>query len=136
MTEAASGGARKVLLRGSDCPTLDDKTASDALAALDDIDVVLSPGCDGGYGLIGLRQPAPELFRQEMSTPDVAGETIAWARTLGLSTRLLEPRFDIDTVADLAQLAEARERGLTRACPRTLAFLDARGLWPTQIGAG
>lgn len=136
MAEAASGGARKVLLRGSDCPTLDDKTANAALAALDDFDVVLSPDCDGGYGLIGLRKPAPELFRQEMSTPEVAGETLAWAKTLGLSTGLLEPSFDIDTVADLAQLAEARERGRTRACPRTLAYLDARGLWPTQIGGG
>ena len=107
-----------------------------ALSALDDFDVVLSPDCGGGYGLIGLGAPAPELFRLEMSTPKVADETVARARALGLKARLLEPCFDINTSEDLAQLARARARGLARACPRTLAFLDARGLWPTQLGDG
>ena len=129
VAEAVAGGARKVILRGSDCPILDDKAVESALLALDDCDVVLSPDRDGGYVLLGLREPAPELFRLEMSTPDVARETLERAGALGLSTHRLAPSFDIDTVADLAQLAEARERGLARACPRTLAFLDQHGLW-------
>lgn len=132
VAEAASGGARKVLLRGSDCPVLDDKAVADALAALDDCDVVLLPDRDGGYGMIGLREPVPELFRQEMSTREVANETVARARGLGLRAHLLETSFDIDTVEDLQWLAEARERGLTHACPRTLEFLDTRQLWPAQ----
>jgi glycosyltransferase A (GT-A) superfamily protein (DUF2064 family) len=134
VAEAAAGGARRILLRGSDCPILDDKAVAEALAALDDCDIALAPDSDGGYGLIGLRAPAPELFRQEMSTPEVARETLARARGLGLRARVLAPSFDIDTVEDLARLAEAREHGLTRACPRTLAFLDARRLWPTRRG--
>ena len=136
VAEAASGGARKILLRGSDCPILDDKAVSDAVAALDDCDVVLLPDSDGGYGMIGLRQPVPELFRQEMSTGEVADETIARASALGLCARRLEPSFDIDTVQDLLRLAEARARGLARACPRTLEFLDARELWPPPDGDG
>ena len=72
VAEAAARGARKVLLRGSDCPVVDDKAVSEALSALDDVDVVLSRDRGGGYGLIGLRTPAPELFRLEMSTRRVA----------------------------------------------------------------
>ena len=135
VAEGASGGARKLLLRGSDCPILDDKAVSDALAALDECDVVLLPDLGGGYGMIGLREPVPELFRQEMSTPEVADETVARARALGLRARLLESSFDINKVVDLLRLAEARERGLARACPKTLAFLDSRKLWPTPSGA-
>jgi rSAM/selenodomain-associated transferase 1 len=135
VAEAAASGARKIILRGSDCPILDATVVQNALLALDDCDVVLSPDRDGGYGLLGLREPAPELFRLEMSTPDVARETLGRASALGLRTQRLAPSFDMDTVADLVWLAEARAQGLADACPRTLAFLDQRGLWSRRAPA-
>ena len=48
---------------------------------------------------------------------------------------MLPPSFDIDTVADLADLAEARSSGRAGACPRTLAFLDGNELWPDGLSA-
>jgi hypothetical protein len=65
-----------------------------------------------------------------MSTASVLEDTLARARRLGLSHRLLPAGFDLDTAGDLALLAEARRTGAATLCPRTLAFLDAGGLWP------
>jgi rSAM/selenodomain-associated transferase 1 len=130
VAEAASGGAAPILLRGSDSPALDAASLDAALDALADHDLALCPDRDGGYGLVGLRRPAPGLFSHPMSTRSVLEDTLRRAEQLGLSTRVLEPRFDIDRVDDLRWLAELRARSGGEQCPRTLAYLDAEGLWP------
>jgi rSAM/selenodomain-associated transferase 1 len=127
--EAAAAGVRKLLLRGSDSPFLDGSALAAALAALARADLVISPDRDGGYGLVGLRRPAAELFGHPMSTRSVLDDTLANARRLGLSHELLEPGFDIDTARDLGRLARARGPHNTHVCPRTLALMDARDLW-------
>lgn len=129
LREAAAAGARKVLMRGSDSPCLDGSAIAAALAALERADLVIAPDRDGGYGLVGLRRPAAQLFEHPMSTRSVLDDTLANARRLGLSHELLEPGFDIDTVRDLALLASARGPHNAELCPRTLAMLDARDLW-------
>lgn len=127
--EAAAAGSARVLLRGSDSPLLDEEALRGALAALERVDLVLSPDRDGGYNLAGLRRPIAGLFTHPMSTGSVLEDTLANARRAGLSTELLEPGFDIDTVADLALLAAARTPETGRLCPRTLELLDAGNLW-------
>lgn len=129
LREAAAAGARKVLMRGSDSPCLDGSAIATALAALERADLVIAPDRDGGYGLVGLRRPAAELFEHPMSTRSVLDDTLANARRLGLSHELLEPGFDIDSARDLALLASARGAHNAQLCPRTLAMLDARDLW-------
>ena len=133
--EVFAAGFARALLRGSDSPTLDEARLSAALEALERLDLVLCPDLDGGYSLLGLRRPAPELFELAMSTPSLFAETRACASQLGLSSGLVEPCFDVDRVEDLAELARARRRGDTSMCRRTLAFLDQRGLW-TGLEAG
>jgi rSAM/selenodomain-associated transferase 1 len=128
VSEAAAGGFSPVLLRGSDSPTLGLGTIEEALGCLEEVDVVISPDLDGGYNLIGLRTPAPALFSHPMSTGSVAADTLASASRLGLTVRVLEGGFDLDTAADLRWLAEARRCG-TPPCPRTLSFLDENALW-------
>ena len=64
-----------------------------------------------------------------MSTRSVLDETLASARWLGLRCRVLDACFDLDTVADFAELARAHANGETDLCPRTIAYLDARELW-------
>jgi len=128
--EAAASGNRRIVLRGSDSPTLDVGSFRDTLDALDEADLVLRPDCDGGYGLVGVRGPTPNLFDHPMSTRSVLADTLTNADTLGLRSHVLSPGFDIDTVGDLAALAEARSGGRADDCPRTLAYLDANGLWP------
>jgi rSAM/selenodomain-associated transferase 1 len=126
--EAAAAGATPILLRGSDSPALGEETLAAALAALEDSDLVVCPDRDGGYNLIGLRRPAPGLFRHPMSTASVLTDTLANAASAGLSHAVLESGFDIDVASDLQWLEEVREDARP-TCPRTLDFLDSRGLW-------
>jgi glycosyltransferase A (GT-A) superfamily protein (DUF2064 family) len=66
-------------------------------------DVVLGPAPDGGYYLLGLRQPQPELFQNKAwSTDSVLADTLADAHRLGLRVALLPELRDVDTAADLA----------------------------------
>jgi rSAM/selenodomain-associated transferase 1 len=132
--EAAAGGANRILLRGSDSPALDGSKISEALRALDEVELVACPDLDGGYNLIGLRRPAAGLFDHPMSTPTALEATLSNAAELGLTTRVLEPSFDIDRARDLAWLARARagpaSETVTELCPAALAYLDAEHLWP------
>jgi rSAM/selenodomain-associated transferase 1 len=131
--EAAAAGHRRILLRGSDSPTLDRAQVAGCLAALADHDLVLQPDPDGGYGLVGLRRHHPDLFDHPMSDAGVLAATRANARRHGLRVSLTEPGFDIDVADDLRRLG-AQDRGALRdTCPRTLAFLDDHALWPVHL---
>jgi rSAM/selenodomain-associated transferase 1 len=133
--EALAGGASRVLLRGSDNPALGEERLSEALEGLHHSDVVLCPDLDGGYGVVGVRGPVPGLFDHPMSTRSVLRDTIRNAESLGLSTHSTAPGFDLDTPADFAHLADARQHARANLCPRTLAFLDDHELWGITAGA-
>ncbi len=113
----AAQGHGRMVLRGSDSPTLPAETVAAAFAALDEADVAICPDRDGGYNLIGLCRPAPALFGLEMSTASVLEDTLARARREGLQVRLLPAWHDVDTVADLAQLEPCAR------APRTTRWL-------------
>lgn len=130
VAELAAAGCDRVLVRGSDSPSLDPATLDAALDALEECDLSVCPDLDGGYSLIGLRGPAPGLFDHPMSTEQVLDDTLANATRLGLEVRLLPPRFDLDTAADLDHLAQARRDGAADGARRTLAYLDEQSLWP------
>lgn len=129
LREAGAAGLTPILLRGSDSPLLDGALLRSALAALERVELVLSPDGDGGYGLVGLRRPVRGLFDHPMSTPSVLEDTVERARRAGLSSELLAPGFDIDSAADLDLLAAARTREAERLCPRTLEILDSQNFW-------
>jgi uncharacterized protein len=96
-------GARRILLMGSDCPGLTSDILADAFEALRLHDVVLGPAADGGYYLIGMRQPQPQLFDQmQWSHAQVLEQTLA--RLDGLAHYLLPILHDIDTPDDLKHL--------------------------------
>ncbi len=132
--EAAAGGVDRILLRGSDSPTLDRECIEDTLRSLDAFDLAISPDLRSGYNLIGVRGPAPGLFDHAMSTATALEDTLANAAALQLRADVQRTSFDLDTASDLSRLADARAgpRGaaVAQLCPRTLAFLDAQGLWP------
>lgn len=100
--EAFTAGWARVLLMGTDVPELTAGHLAAAAAALaSPNDAVLIPAHDGGYGLIGLRQPAPALFEGiAWSTADVLAQTQAAAAQAGLALRLFDPLPDIDTPED------------------------------------
>jgi rSAM/selenodomain-associated transferase 1 len=100
-TEAFGTGARRVVVIGSDCPEIASDDIEKAWAALREFDLVLGPATDGGYWLLGLRAPQPQLFRGiPWSSATVLNETLARARPTGLSVHLLRELSDIDTVED------------------------------------
>ena len=123
----ASGYAAALAI-DSDTPTLPTSILRDAVKLIrtPGIDVVLGPTEDGGYYLIGLRAPQPELFRNVVwSTSRVLAETIQRARAKGLTIACLPPWFDVDTPADLAHLTQAPERGDSGEARHTRGFLAA-----------
>jgi len=103
----AHGGS--ALLIGCDCPALTGEDLSAAQEALrDGTEAVIVPAEDGGYALIGLRRPEPELFTDmAWGGPTVHAATRARLRDLGLAWTDLPPRWDVDRPEDLERLARA-----------------------------
>jgi rSAM/selenodomain-associated transferase 1 len=100
---AFAAGAGRVAVIGTDCPGLRASHLTQAFAELETADLVLGPATDGGYYLLGLREPRPELFANKTwSTDSVLADTLADARRLGLRVALLPELRDVDTAADLA----------------------------------
>ena len=100
--DSLAQGRRRVVLIGSDCPGITAKVLDSAFSHLSHYDLVLGPATDGGYYLIGLSAPSPELFQDlPWGTVDVLALTLARAAGLGLRTILLEPLPDIDRPEDL-----------------------------------
>ena len=98
---AFADGAERVVIIGSDCPDVSVCDIEFAWSALHTNDVVLGPATDGGYWLIGLRHPAPELFTaMPWSTPQVFAETCARCARHRLRLQLLRELTDIDEPAD------------------------------------
>ena len=98
-------GARRVVVIGSDCPDVGRELVHRAFAALEQDDLVVGPAVDGGFYLLGLNSPAPELFRDiEWSTDAVYRQTMTNAGRLGLSMAVLPELQDVDTVDDARAL--------------------------------
>ena len=95
-------GARRVVVIGSDLPQLEGGDLAAAFAALESSAAVLGPARDGGYWLLGLRQPQPALLAGiAWGTPQVLAQTLAAMDRLGLEPALLAPRSDLDWATDL-----------------------------------
>lgn len=101
-------GYQHVFIVGTDVPSLPLDHYKQALTQLDAHDVVLGPALDGGYYLIGLKQPRPELFADiAWSTDRVLATTQKKAASLGLKVALLPSWRDVDTIDDLEALIDA-----------------------------
>jgi glycosyltransferase A (GT-A) superfamily protein (DUF2064 family) len=86
---------------GSDCPDLTANDVESAWNHLATADVVLGPAWDGGYWLIGLRSPHPELFQGiPWGGPDVLASTLRQTLASGLTVAQLRRLGDVDTHAD------------------------------------
>jgi hypothetical protein len=87
---------------GSDCPGLTPDVITAAFARLTETPVVLGPAQDGGYYLIGLSRPMPELFRGiPWGTDRVLPDSLAVLQRRGCIPALLDPLEDIDRPEDL-----------------------------------
>ena len=107
---ASEHGYTKILLVGSDSPTLPISYISQALTLLDTRDIAIGPSTDGGYYLIGFSAAnvaiaVPFVFENiAWSTAGVFQQTVTRIRSLKATIGLLPPWYDIDTADDLAFL--------------------------------
>nr|WP_225225376.1 TIGR04282 family arsenosugar biosynthesis glycosyltransferase [Komarekiella delphini-convector] len=100
--DAFESGAEKVMIIGTDCPGVNAQILATAFEQLQAFELVLGPAIDGGYYLIGLRQPIPELFVNiEWGTAQVFQKTVEIAHLLNLSPVYLPTLADVDRPEDL-----------------------------------
>lgn len=107
MANAFDATRYPAILTGTDCANLDSAYLLQAIAQLANHDAVIGPAEDGGYGLIGLRHPMPQVF-QDMpwGTETVCAQT---CRVLNHQTRndlqinwaLLPLLWDVDRMEDV-----------------------------------
>ena len=91
--------AERVVIIGSDSPSLPARYIDEGLALLREKEVVLGPSTDGGYYLVGRRKGESRIFQDvAWSTGMVFEQTLArlGTQTLGL----LPPWYDVDTPAE------------------------------------
>ncbi|MBI5576635.1 MAG: TIGR04282 family arsenosugar biosynthesis glycosyltransferase [Deltaproteobacteria bacterium] len=125
MDAAFSSGARRVAVIGADCPALSAGRIRSALRELEDgADAVFGPAEDGGFYLIGLCAPSPDLLRGiAWSTRTVLAAVISRCRNAGMAYALLPAELDIDTAESLDELRRRMRLGPRPACPRTREWL-------------
>ena len=95
-------GASRTVIIGSDNHRLRQDHIRSAFAALKDNPVVLGPAEDGGYWLVGQREPGVDLFSDiPWSAPNTLEATRSRLQNLGVKWNELETLPDIDTEEDL-----------------------------------
>ena len=137
----AAGFARVVVI-GSDLPTLPAAHVAEALVRLKSATVTLGPAADGGYYLIGLTAPEPggaipDLFTDiRWGTSTAFDDTVRAAARAGVSVERVPAWYDVDDADGLARLrgdvGPAREERRAQATARVLESLAA----PDEDGGG
>ena len=111
--ELVEEGFERVLIVGSDSPTLPAAILRDGLDALEgDEDTVLGPTEDGGYYTVGCRRPHERMFGEVAWSADTTFEQTQSAfRRVGYQTTVLPEWWDVDTSEDLERLRAAGPEG-------------------------
>jgi rSAM/selenodomain-associated transferase 1 len=101
--QVAAGPA---FLVGMDTPQVTAELLDAGLGALEHAEASFGAALDGGYWGIGLRHPDPDAFRDvPMSSPTTGAFQRARLADLGLTTTLLPPLRDVDTITDAHAVA-------------------------------
>jgi glycosyltransferase A (GT-A) superfamily protein (DUF2064 family) len=112
----------KVLLVGTDSPTLPLALVMEAEDRLETADLVFGPSDDGGYYLLGQRRLYPEIFcGVAWGSTDVLPTTLAKLETSRV--QLLPPWYDVDRPDDLVRLQ--RDLAGSVGCERTATWFRA-----------
>lgn len=132
MADQLRAGAERVVVVGTDSPTMPIERIEQAFQKLAQVNVVIGPATDGGYYLLGCTNPLPPIFDnirwgsdsvfretiEKLTSPSHrASEHRSW------SVEILPSLFDVDTLADVwvlkAQLAELRCSGVDPELPHS-----------------
>ena len=97
------------VLVGGDSPLMSAAYIQAALDSLELHDLVLGPTEDGGYVLVGMNKPIPQLFENmPWSTENVLSATMGVARSLDLNVKCLDRVWDVDTKPDYLRWLDLR----------------------------
>ncbi|KAA3612872.1 MAG: glycosyltransferase [Planctomycetota bacterium] len=95
-------GFQEIALLGTDAPAIQAPLLRQSFDLLQQNDAVLVPSLDGGYALMGLSKPCPDLFREiDWSTDRVRRQSLQRAEKAGLQVAETEAVRDLDTIEDL-----------------------------------
>ena len=109
--DAFSRGAQAAVVIGTDCPALDPAMLNDAFDALGSHELVVGPARDGGYYLLGVKQPCAALFQDiPWGSGKVMERTLDRASQLSMPFFLLPELDDVDRPEDLPAWQAVRER--------------------------
>ena len=104
--ESFAEGYQKLVIIGTDHPTLPTAFIEEAFAALDEpSSICIGPSDDGGYYLLGMNDFYPEVFHDmRYSHADVFEQTLERAARTAAHVTLLPPWYDVDTPETLRRL--------------------------------
>jgi uncharacterized protein len=128
-------GHRNIVLIGSDLPALPWAILDEAISRLVKAErrVILGPSEDGGYYLVGMNRPTPEIFANMTWSHDrVFADTIARLDALSLPYSVLPTWFDLDVAEDFQRLWQLPKSQSRTGLSRTLACLEKFGFWPAS----
>jgi len=95
-------GYKSICMIGTDCLGLTSQIIDEGFRRLLTHDVVVGPGHEGGYYLLGMNYPHPDLLKaRKWRTTNVLSDTIHAIKLLGLSYWELETLNDIREEKDL-----------------------------------
>jgi uncharacterized protein len=127
IVETFAAGYHRVVIVGTDHPTLPTAFVTMAFEALDKpLSVSIGPTRDGGYYLLGLNDFFPELFDMAFSHGRVFEETLNRASACARQVAILPEWYDVDHPEDLKVLADDLAADATTA-PRTRLALSRLG---------
>ena len=107
----AAGGGQPLLLVGTDCPALEPEHLRQAAGALRSVDAVFITAEDGGYSLVGLKRPVPELFDGiAWSSAAVMAQTRSRLARLGLRWTEVARLWDVDRPEDVVRWHALRQQ--------------------------
>lgn len=119
-----SQGYESCILIGADIPEIKAEHLTEAFAVLTEKDIVFGRTEDGGYYLVGMKQPIPQAFGlSEYGHSKVLEQTVQQLQATGFSVGYAKTLSDLDTPDDLRALRGRLCRKET-SCPVTEKFLE------------
>lgn len=104
-----TGRGLPVVQIGMDTPQVDPERLARCTRRLDDHDAVLGMARDGGWWVLGVRDPAAATCLRDvpMSVPATGALTLAALQRNGLRVALTDELADVDTIDDVAGVRDA-----------------------------
>jgi rSAM/selenodomain-associated transferase 1 len=117
-----------MVLIGMDTPQVTPGLLSAAARELTSADAVFGPAADGGFWLLGLREPNEALLRGvPMSVPETGAAQLSRLHDAGLHVTHVPELTDVDTITSARQVAKtapatrfAEMMGVYDSCPVTV----------------